>query len=309
MKTAIGNALVIGQGSIGQRHARLLRERGCQVSVVSAHMQGAFRSVGDAISEGRFDHAVIATVTSQHHAVALDLREAGFDGAALIEKPLCVSFEECDRMAEVASGFGYVAVGYNLRFHPVIRALKEALEGQQVYEARISVGQFLPDWRPGTSFRDGSSARTASGGGALRDLSHEIDLAMHLLGPCLRLVASGGNLGRLDIETDEAWAVIMRMQSGALVQMSLNYYDRPARRSIAVTTAKESIVGDLVAGWIGHDGETDSFVVERDDSYKALHDALFRRSDDACSIEEAIGVMRVIDAIEVSQREERWVQL
>lgn len=307
--TDLKNVLVIGQGSIGQRHVRLLQDRGCSVSIVSAYADGAFRSIKEALAAQPFDCVVVANVTSQHREAVLELHAVGFVGPLLIEKPLCGDLHQCRDMASIAVSFEHFAVGYNLRFHPVVRALKRAIEGQKVFEARVSVGQFLPDWRPGSSFRDGSSARAAARGGVLRDLSHEIDLALYLFGPCERLVASGGNLGRLDIETDETWAIILQMKSGALLQVGLNYYDKPAQRSISLTTGKGSIVGNLIAGSVSFDGQTENLITERNDSYRALHEAMFLRSDEACSIEEAVSVMHVIDAIEISQQEQRWVRL
>ena len=57
------NCLVIGYGSIGERHHRILKEMGHDVSVVSLrHLSGVklFYSVDDAISSEQRDYVVIA---------------------------------------------------------------------------------------------------------------------------------------------------------------------------------------------------------------------------------------------------------
>ena len=44
------------------------------------------------------------------------------------------------------------------------------------------VGHDLKKWRPDINYKDSVSAKKSLGGGALRELSHEIDLATHLFG-------------------------------------------------------------------------------------------------------------------------------
>ena len=81
-------ALVIGQGSIGQRHARLLRESGAEVSVVSAAAPGAFRSLEQALSDQRYSYVVIANETAKHIETIRDLVSRGYKEHLLVEKPL-----------------------------------------------------------------------------------------------------------------------------------------------------------------------------------------------------------------------------
>ena len=44
------------------------------------------------------------------------------------------------------------------------------------------VGQYLPDWRPGTDYKSGVSAQKDLGGGALLELSHELDYLQWFFG-------------------------------------------------------------------------------------------------------------------------------
>lgn len=301
-------ALVIGQGSIGQRHARLLRNAGREVDIVSARAPNAFRSVPEAFASSRpYDEAVVANATSRHLAAIRSLFDCGFRGSLLIEKPVAASLSECHELPRRCSAARRACVGYNLRFHPLVEALRAALSDSPVLEARLSVGQYLPDWRPGTDYRTGSSALLESAGGALRDLSHEIDLLLHLFGPWERLVSLGGNLQLLGIETDEAWSVLFKMRSGAMISLTLNYFDRPAQRSVTVTTAEHTLRADLIAGLLTTNGSVQSLSVQRDITYTALHRALAEGDDSLCTIDQAIDVMRTIDAIERSNLTKAWV--
>lgn len=299
--------IVIGQGSIGQRHSRLLGALG-RVACVSAQAIGAFRSITEAVRSEQFSHAVIANVTSQHVPAAEELARAGFQGHVLVEKPVCDTIAAVDAFSTAVDNFQSVSIGYNLRFHPVVRALSRMMAGQRIVEARLAVGQLLSDWRPGTDYTESSSASVVAGGGVLRDLSHELDLAIFLFGPWKRVVSMGGNFGRLGIATDEAWSIILEMQSGAMVSVQLNYFDRPGHRSISVTTDQNSIVADIAAGFVSADGDSQAFVVHRDDTYKALHADFVEGRSYVCSLAEAAAVMRLIDAIERSSKERKWIE-
>ena len=52
----------------------------------------------------------------------------------------------------------------------------------KILSVRCEVGQFLPSWRPNIDYRESVSARKALGGGALLELSHEIDYLMWIFG-------------------------------------------------------------------------------------------------------------------------------
>ena len=58
------NALVIGLGSIGQRHARVLRELGHGVTTVSRRGDGDYQSIAKAIAATGPGYVVVATETS-----------------------------------------------------------------------------------------------------------------------------------------------------------------------------------------------------------------------------------------------------
>jgi predicted dehydrogenase len=62
-------ALVVGYGSIGQRHARVLTEMGCALSVVSRRPRAGIRCFADvatAVEQDRPDYVVVANETSAH---------------------------------------------------------------------------------------------------------------------------------------------------------------------------------------------------------------------------------------------------
>lgn len=296
-------ALVVGFGSIGQRHARLLAEAGCDVAVVSRHGTGAFPNVAAGVEGHRPDAVVVATETADHARVLAELAACGYGGRLAVEKPLF------DHVRDYPwSGFGPTMVAYPLRYHPAILALKRELGDQPVLSAQFYVGQYLPDWRPGTDYRQCYSAHAAQGGGALRDLSHELDLANWLLGPWLRLAARGGHWSSLQIDSDDVFVLLSEHERCSAATIQVNYLDRRLRRSILLHTDRHSYDVDLVGHSLRRDSEPPQmFALDRDTMFRAMHAALL--GGDAgllCGVADGLRVLDMVMAAERSAQAGTW---
>ena len=300
-------AVVVGYGSIGQRHARLLAELGCRVAAVSRrHQEGSvYGRLEDALEQEQPHYVVIANETSQHRATLGDLAGSGYAGVLLVEKPLF------DRPSELpANSFCRAAVAYNLRFHPVLRRLREKLLDRRVISVQVYAGQYLPDWRGRRDYRESYSASAErGGGGVLRDLSHELDYISWLFRRWHRLTACGGCSGSLGIDSDDNWSVLMELDSGASLTLQLNYLDRPGRREVLVNLADGTLHADLVRGRLSENGVIEDLSVEPDDSYLAQHRALLNGAPaPTCSFEEGLAVLHSVAAIERSRTEKCWIE-
>jgi predicted dehydrogenase len=300
-------ALVVGYGSIGARHARLLRDLGLEVGVVSRRGAGVghvFQDLTDGYRQFKPSYVVIANETSKHVSAIEELASVGFDGLTLVEKPVAISL---DSLRGITCG-PRVRVAYNLRFHPVLRALKTRLADDRPVAIQAYVGQYLPDWRPGTDYRNGYSASSASGGGVLRDLSHELDYLYWLFGPWSRLAALGGRKGDLEIDSDDTWCILFEQHAGPVLSLQMNYLDRVARRELTVIGTKRSYRLDMVASTLTIDGDVEQFTVERDQTYRDQHAAILAgRFEELSSFDDALAVMATIEAIESGARDQCWV--
>lgn len=299
--------LVIGYGSIGARHGRLAAELGMDVSCVTSHPAAPFprfASVADALASGAPAHVVIANATG-HHAHALrELAKAGFAGHALVEKPLSHTLD--DTLAAPAFP---TSVAYNLRFHPLVQALRAALADRPLHSASFYAGQYLPQWRPGTDYRSSYSAHRHLGGGVLRDLSHEIDLAIWLCGRPRSVAAVGGHLSDLEIDSDDVYSILAVHERCPAVSITVNYLDRAPKRVITINARDLSASVDLVNGTLTLNGNTDSRETPRDATYRAQLQAFFDNDTSTmCSFEEGREVMRFIAAAELAASGSCWVR-
>ncbi len=295
-------SLVVGAGSIGQRHAVVLADLGHDVAIVSARTDvGAFASIPDAVAEFVPEYVIVATPTARHADSVASLSSAGYAGLLLVEKPVAVD-------GAALAAFERVGVGFNLRFHPVIARMRELLSATTVHTVEAYVGQHLSTWRPDRPAAEQYSASRAAGGGALRDLSHEFDYLGWLLGGIRGVFALGGRLTDLTVDSDDAWAIVAEYAAAPVVSLQLNYLDRPGRRRITANTAAGTYVADVVAGTVETPGGIERFDVERNTSYRALHVAMLEGSDAVCTAAEAVETDRVIAMVERSATAREWVR-
>lgn len=299
-------ALIIGYGSIGQRHTRILHSLGFQPAVVSSQQaidHVSFLSITDAIDSWTPEHIVVASPTSRHHEDLTSIAQTGFSGTCLVEKPLFQFSQPLPTNLRCR-----IAVGYNLRFLDVIQRLREVLAVETIISATVYNGEYLPEWRPGRDYRTTSSARRAMGGGVLRDLSHEIDLIHYFLGAPTSVIAVVSRSGLLDIDTEDSVRSVFRHNNGCVTTMTLSYLDRTRRREILFITASKSIHCDLLTGLLTVDNKIESLPIDRDTSFERLHtDLRLNQPVVACSATEGAEVVRTIEMVEQSSNQKVWV--
>ena len=302
------NVLVIGYGSIGQRHARVLMELGCCVAVVSRRpieFQPHYSELPEALSGWLPSYVVVANKTSEHFQTVEALAQHGFQGSVLIEKPL---FEQPAEMPE--HNFFQVAVGYNLRCHTILRRLKSFLDDtSDIITANLYVGSYLPHWRPDTDYRKSYSAKSKEGGGVLRDLSHELDYVLWLFENWQRLTAFGGHFSKLEIDSEDAFCLIMETGSCPLISIHMNYLDRVPRREIIVNTDLHTFWVDLIKNKITVDGAEEFVTVAPDDTYRAEHQAMLEGNiEGLCTMEEAMETLVTIETAKQAAISRSWFE-
>lgn len=299
-------ALVIGYGSIGRRHGAVLAELGCEVAVLSRRAVDAplaYTTLDQALALHRPGYIVVANETAAHGTMVDALAATGYDGIVLVEKPLFAAVA-----ALPAHRFRAAYVAYNLRFHPIIARLRTLLADQSLVSFNAYVGHYLPEWRPATDYRQCYSARADSGGGVLRDLSHELDYLHWIAGSWRSVSALGGQFSALDIDSEDVFSLLMTTVRCPVVSVHLNYLDRRARRHLVINTASDTFEADLIAGTLRHGGGEEHFVTERNTTYLRMHQAILGGdADDACSLPEGLETLGLIEGAQQSAQTQQWV--
>ncbi|WP_448585438.1 Gfo/Idh/MocA family protein [Thermaurantiacus sp.] len=295
--------LVIGFGSIGARHARVATSLGIDTVVASRRGSAAglrtLSRLEDAVA-GRITHAIIATETARHAADLAALRAAGFSGPVLVEKPVFTSTAAAQSLPEF-NKIGEVYVGYNLRFHPLTFLLQTWLSSNLADLARFHCGQHIGSWRPGRPLAESYSVQRAGGGGILRDLSHEIDMARFLLGEIGVVHAFGGRTGRLPGDADDHWALVLQARTCPQVVITLDGLQHLPERRYRLTSARETVEADFIAGgWLSAAGRS-PVSLDPDETYRAqLLDFLGPR-ERLARLSDGLAVLEVVEAAEAGK--------
>ena len=301
--------LVVGFGSIGARHANILSEMGHDVHILTQQNEIGFpvlQCIDEALENVSFDYVIIANKTSDHFKVLAQLAKKGFQGKILVEKPVF------NHLTKEISEFSNLRlfVGYNLRFHPLISNLKDLLQKQSIISANIYFGQYLPNWRPKRDYRACYSAKKSEGGGVLRDLSHEMDYLLWIFGDWQRLTALGGHFSELEIDTEDVVSTLLETISCPVLNLHINYLDRPPKREIIVNTKSQTVNIDLIRGTMQINNTITNHQVERNYTYKEQHLAVLKgKMEKLCTLNQAMSVLKMIEGIEdaMNSKERKWV--
>jgi predicted dehydrogenase len=324
--------LIVGVGSIGERHLRAFQAVGMtdlaiadvdsrlRAMVAARYRIGdAFATLDDAMS-WRPDAAVIATPAHTHIELANRLADNGIH--LLIEKPLSTTLNGVDRLSETARNKRLVvSVGYVYRFHPCLSAMRGAVVagkfGTPVQLVAVA-GQHFPTFRP--AYREIYYADLSTGGGATQDaLTHLIDAGQWLVGPIDRLVADAAHLVLDGVAVDDTVQVLAR-HGRVLACYNLNQHQAPNELTITLHGDRGTARWEFHShrwSWMTSPGgpwhEEASAAMERDWMFvaqaRAFLNAIERATPSDCTLEEAVQTQRVILACRESVATQTWRQV
>jgi myo-inositol 2-dehydrogenase/D-chiro-inositol 1-dehydrogenase len=221
---------LFGCGRIGRMHADTIvrhprAELGMVYDVVPAaaaavagkHGCAAAKDVDQILASGEIDAVLIASSTDTH--VDLLTRSAKARKAILCEKPIDLDIAKVDAcQAEIAPYQPIVQIGFNRRFDPSFKAVKNGIASGEIGKLELLV---ITSRDPGPP----PAAYIKVSGGLFRDMMiHDFDLARFMLAEepvavsAMASVLVDPEIGRLgDIDTA---MVTLKAASGALVHIN-----------------------------------------------------------------------------------------
>ncbi len=323
--------LVVGTGSIGQRHCRNLVALDHEVLAWDAD-PGRLREVGavsgvtaaGGLEEGlaaKPDAALICTPPASHVALACRALAAG--AHLFVEKPIAHVSDEVSELIDEAERRGrLLAVGFNLRFLPSLRRVKTLLDCKRVGKvlaARAEFGSYLPDWRPGRDYRDSYAVRAALGGGILLDAVHELDYLGWLFGEVVEVLCTAEHVSDLAGDAEDLAEVTLRFESGVLAQVHLDYLQRAYRRNLQVIGDTGVLAWDYPTHMVtvhtpeaqpeamsAADGDPNDMYLEE---IRHFIGCIEGRESPLVDGREALRSLRLVEGAKASAREGRWVRV
>jgi predicted dehydrogenase len=293
---AVGRrVVVVGAGSIGKRHIRLLRERkGVQVEVVEpnpdvvASLQGEFGAllIHDSFEVMLGTHPDIvwlASPTALHAVQSIAALNAG--AHVFCEKPMAYTVEEARNVGDVVARSSTIFnVGFYLHFSTGMLLLKKMI-GQgdlgNLLHIRAHVGSYI------TLVNSISRYQTRHPGTLFFDYSHQPDLFYWLtkkMPTALQVHGFRAEAMQLTAEPNVA-DVICEYDSHLIAHIHLNYIQMPERHTYEVIGGEgwaflnfnEGLL--LIGNRRQQTVQTQRFNQDRDDIFRAEHNAFFEAVD------------------------------
>ena len=320
---------LIGMGVMGNLHARVLSSLDEVELVGIADPARAGEIVAGVkvepdllglISRG-IDYAVVATPTGLHEEVGLLLVEHGIH--ALIEKPLAPSTTEARTLASAFASAGLVgAVGHIERYNP---SLQEARE-------RIAAGQLGRILQVATRRQGPFPGRIADVGVVMDLATHDIDLTAWLTGERYERV-SAVTAFRTGRRHEDMVSVSALLSDDTIATHVVNWLSPFKERTVVITGEEGAFVAntltadltfhangvtpdqwDEMAAFRGVQlGDVVRYAISRPEPLRVEHetfrDAVLGREPDIVTLDQAVQVVEVAEAILASAREGRTVNL
>jgi UDP-N-acetylglucosamine 3-dehydrogenase len=235
---------VIGVGSMGQNHARILSEKGVLASVADIVPEAA-RAIGKRYSVKHYlsyqemlrsdvDAVVIVTPTGTHERITIDAIKAGKH--VLLEKPMTGSSEKLEVLVDLARKKKVVlGGGFTERYNPVVSFAQQSLQAGEFGEL-ITVATRRVSSMP-SRIRDV---------GVVMDLGvHDIDVIQYVVGRPARSVYALGGAGK-GMKYEDHANILIDFEGGTTGFVEVNWLTPMKVRKLALTCSKNFVEVDYM---------------------------------------------------------------
>lgn len=327
------NVLIIGSGSIGQRHAKNLANLGAKISLYDVNKEllanicreNKYTLINDldkALEKENYHAALICTPTSIHLKYALCAAEAGCH--LFIEKPISDKSEGLPQLLDLIDKKKLLTlVGCNFRFHPGLMKIHSLLSkeiiGKIIY-SRAQFGQFLPDWHPWEDYRHTYSAQKKLGGGVILDRIHEIDYMQWLFGEVSEVIAMADHLSHLEIDTEDIAEILLKFTKGSIGSIHLDYIRRTYDASLEIIgetgTIRWNYQNHFIEWYVAAENCWHRIKWEKIDNNQMYVDEMKhflklieKQEKSICPVREAIKVLEIALAVKEAAHQHKVIRL
>ena len=268
------NILILGLGSIGQRHLRNLRSidkklkfftlrrryitplldnknRPKKGNIEKIYKIKNFKNFADV---NGIHAAFICTPSKFHVSEALKLLKKDIN--LFIEKPLGSSLHKIDKLKKIILKKPKIKtmMGFQLKFNPLILKLKKLIESKsigKIYNLFIHHGEHIDNFHPYENYKISYAAKKSLGGGVILTQIHEIDYLMFLFKDYkIKILHSfPSRISNLKIDVEDNVVANLKLQNKKkqiiVCSLHLNYYENPKKREIKLIGEKGKIECDL----------------------------------------------------------------
>jgi predicted dehydrogenase len=313
--------LICGLGSIGRRHLRNLLTleqdvvllRSGKSTLPEEELEGlpVESELSAALDRWEPEAVIISNPTALHLELAIPAAEAGCH--LLIEKPISHNMDGVNDLLQAVQRSGVkVLVGFQFRFHPLLKHVKDLLDKGAVglpLSVRAHWGEYLPDWHAWEDYRVSYSAREDLGGGVVLTLCHPFDYLRWLFGEVRTVSGVVLNSGALEIDVEDTAEAILTFNEGPLASVHLDYNQRPAQHRLEIVGSRGSILWDeaevTLRAWSDQTGNWTEIPAPKGfvrnmlflEEMRHFLDLIAGTTEPVCSLEDGIRALEIALAV------------
>ena len=246
---------IVGYGNIGRRHAEHILQNPdtalvsvCDINPATASKipQGIafYNNIDDMLQHTDAEVLCVCTPNYLHEPHTIAGLKAGLH--TVVEKPMALSEEECDRMIAAAEETGKTifAVKQN-RYNPPVQAVKKLLVNRELGDVyMIQVNCF---WNRGDAYYNESDWRgkkLKDGGCLFTQFSHFVDILYYLNGGISNAEGWVHNFAHgHNTEAEDSGSFVMRAENGSIINFNFTTcaYEKNMEGSITLFAEKGTV--------------------------------------------------------------------
>ena len=292
------NILIVGLGSIGQRHLRNIKKFYpktnffCYRRIFKTPSLDNFNRIKDFDLKSKYkityiknlnklqkyniNAAFICTPSSFHVDETIKIIKQGIN--VFVEKPLGSSLKNIDKLKKTLKSKKIISmVGFQLRFNPIMIKLKKMVNSNKfgkLNQILIHHGENINNFHQYENYRNLYAAKNNLGGGVILTQIHEIDYMLYLLEDykikTIKTLKSKISKLKMDVEdTLNSTFLFINKKNQLSCNLHLNFYEQPGKRQINLIFEKGKILADL----------NNNKIIYENNKKKKIEKFYFRRND------------------------------
>jgi predicted dehydrogenase len=235
------SGLIIGCGSIGERHLFNLQKLGLKDIIIydkdltqlkkieNKYSVKSFSNIDKAFS-AKPDFSIICTHPISH--ITFGEKSLKNNVHVFMEKPLSHELKNVKQFLNKSESKKIkISVGYNFRYNLGLNYIKNFFAKNSITPSFISstVGNHIKNWRPNSNYKNHYILN--KGGGIILDASHEFDFVRWLLDDkVVSVYCQSIKTSKLSKKTESLASITLKFKKGTIANFTLDYirpfYDR-----------------------------------------------------------------------------------
>lgn len=233
---------IIGKGSIGKRHAKILKKLNCKIFFLRSKnykIKNDFK-ISKKISFLKQINIFLITNPTSFHIKTLNMIKR-FNAHIFIEKPLSdLSIHKIKNQLKKLS----LSVGYMMRYDKRILKIKDLIKKNKPSYSKMIWQTYMPKWHQNENYLTSYASQKKLGGGVILTCSHEIDTSIFLYGKVKKVFVKKLE-NKLPIDVEDNVQIILFHKNGVTSEIFLDFANRNFSREIKVFFKKTIISWDF----------------------------------------------------------------